>query len=91
MVTELALNENNYLKYLSVFVIYLIVDVAYQFAFGIQFSRNAQEEAGISQIFAPDIQNPLTLLIWFAIITTAIVKLVVEPAVKAKSIKNGSS
>lgn len=75
------------LKYLSVFVVYFIVDITYQVAFGIRFSQAAQEEAGIRDIFATDIQNPILILIWFAIMTTAIVKLVVEPAVEAKSIK----
>lgn len=75
------------LKYLSVFVVYFIVDVTYQVTFGIQFSQRIQEEAGIKEIFATDIQNPILILIWFAIMTTAIVKLVVEPAVEAKSIK----
>lgn len=61
------------LKYLSVFVVYFIVDVTYQVAFGIQFSQGVQEEAGIREIFATDIQNPILILIWFAIMTTAIV------------------
>ncbi|MBB6461989.1 DUF2177 family protein [Flammeovirga kamogawensis] len=75
------------LKYLSVFVVYFIVDVTYQFAFGMNFSQNIQEQAGIREIFVTDIQNPVLLLIWFALITTAIVKLVVEPAVEAKDLK----
>ncbi|MCH2043800.1 MAG: DUF2177 family protein [Saprospiraceae bacterium] len=78
------------LKYLSVFFIYFIIDVGYQFTFGINFSKGVQEEAGISQIFATDIQNPILILIWFSIMTTAIVKLVVEPAVAAKSIKEAA-
>ena len=75
------------LKYFSVFIIYFILDVTYQAAFGISFSQNAQEEAGIKEIFATEIQNPILIIIWFAIMTTAIVKLVVEPAVEAKSLK----
>ena len=75
------------LKYLSVFVIYFIVDVTYQMVFGIPFSKKIQEEAGIAEIFASEIQNPVLLLVWFAIMTLAIVKLVVEPAVEAKSLK----
>ncbi|MEM7374400.1 MAG: DUF2177 family protein [Bacteroidota bacterium] len=75
------------LTYLSVFVVYFIVDVTYQAVFGIQFSQTLQEEAGIREIFAAEIQHPILILIWFAIMTTAIVKLVVEPAVEAKSIK----
>ncbi len=78
------------LKYLSVFVVYFIVDVTYQVAFGIQFAQGAQEEAGIREIFATDIQNPVLILIWFAIMTIAIVKLAVEPAVKEKSIKKAA-
>ena len=78
------------LKYLSVFVVYFIVDVTYQVAFGINFSQGIQEEAGIKHLFATSIQNPILLLIWFAIMTTAIVKLVVEPAVAAKSIKQAT-
>ena len=75
------------LKYLSVFVIYFIVDVTYQMVFGIPFSKKIQEEAGIAEIFASEIQNPVLMLVWFAIMTLAIVKLVVEPAVEAKSLK----
>ena len=74
------------LKYLSVFAVYLAVDVTYQFVFGIPFSQRIQEDAGIRDIFAETIQNPILILIWFAIMTTAIVRLVVEPAVAAKSI-----
>jgi uncharacterized membrane protein len=80
--------KTNILKYLSVFVVYFILDVTYQVAFGLNFSQSVQEEAGIREIFATDIQNPILILIWFSIMTTAIVKLVVEPAVKAKSIKD---
>ncbi len=78
------------LKYLSVFAVYFIVDVIYQVAFGIQFAQGVQEGAGIREIFAADIQNPVLILIWFAIMTTAIVKLAVEPSVKAKSIKDAA-
>ncbi|AZQ63802.1 DUF2177 family protein [Flammeovirga pectinis] len=78
------------LKYLSVFVVYFVVDVTYQFVFGMNFSQNIQEQAGIREIFVTDIQNPLLILIWFALMTTAIVKLVVEPAVKAKDIKSAA-
>ncbi len=78
------------LKYLSVFVIYFILDVTYQILFGIQFAQDVQEEAGIKEIFATDVQNPILILIWFAIMTTAIVKLAVEPAVEAKNIKSAA-
>ena len=80
--------NTNILKYLSVFVVYFILDVTYQVTFGINFSQSVQEEAGIREIFTTDIQNPILILIWFSIMTTAIVKLVVEPAVEAKSIKD---
>ena len=78
------------LKYFSVFGIYFIIDASYQFMFGIKFSRTVQEEAGISDIFATDIQNPVLILIWFILMTIAIVKLAVEPAVEAKSIKRAA-
>ena len=75
------------LKYLSVFLIYFIVDVTYQVFFGIGFAQKAQEAAGIKDIFVTDIENPVYILVWFVIMTVAIVKLVVDPAVDAKSIK----
>lgn len=75
------------LKYTSVFFVYFIIDLTYQITFGMQFSQRIQEEAGIKEIVASEIQNPILILIWFAIMTTAIVKLAVEPAVEAKSIK----
>lgn len=82
--------KTSVLKYLSVFGVYFIIDVAYQMLFGIQFAQRVQDEAGIRRIFATDIQNPILILIWFAIMTVAIVKLVVEPAVEAKSIKDAA-
>ena len=78
------------LKYFSVFGIYFIIDASYQFMFGIKFSTTVQEEAGISDIFATDIQNPVLILIWFILMTIAIVKLAVEPAVEVKSIKTAA-
>jgi len=75
------------LKYTSVFFVYFTIDLTYQITFGMQFSQRIQEEAGIKEIVASEIQNPILILIWFAIMTTAIVKLAVEPAVEAKSIK----
>ncbi len=78
------------LKYLSVFVVYFMVDVTYQVAFGINFSQGVQEAAGIQHLFVSSIQNPILIFIWFAIMTAAIVKLVVEPAVAAKSLKQAA-
>lgn len=79
--------KRNILKYLSVFGIYFVVDVTYQFSFGMKMSQSLQESAGIKSIFASDVQNPILILIWFALMTTAVVKLAVEPAVKEKSVK----
>lgn len=78
------------LKYLSVFVTYFIVDVAYQLIIGMNLSKNLQKEAGIDDLFVSDVQHPILILIWFTIMTIAIVKLVVEPAVKLKSLKSAA-
>lgn len=77
----------NILKYLSVFISYFIVDVTYQMIIGIKLSSRLQKEAGIDDIFVSEVQHPILLLIWFLIMTVAIVKLVVEPAVELKSLK----
>ena len=77
----------NILKYLSVFFSYFIVDASYQALFGIKFAQKAQEAAGIKDIYAEGLQNPILMLIWFIIMTIGIVKLAVEPAVKEKNIK----
>lgn len=79
--------KKNILKYLSVFVSYFIIDVAYQMTIGIKLSSEFQKKAGIDDIFVSEVQNPILILIWFAIMTVAIVKLVVEPAVELKSLK----
>lgn len=79
--------KRSFLKYLSVFLIYFIVDVTYQVLFGIDFAQRAQEAAGIKSIYATELENPIYILIWFLIMTVAIVKLVVEPAVEANSVK----
>lgn len=75
------------LKYLSVFISYFIVDVTYQMIIGIKLSSRLQKEAGIDDMFVSEVQHPILLLIWFLIMTVAIVKLVVEPAVELKSLK----
>ena len=54
------------LKYLSVFVTYFIVDVAYQLIIGMNLSKNLQKEAGIDDLFVSDVQHPILILIWFA-------------------------
>ena len=79
--------KQNILKYLSVFLSYFAFDLTYQIVFGIPFSQRMQEAAGIKDIFATEVQNPILILIWFLIMTFAIVKLVVEPAVEQKSVK----
>ena len=79
--------KTNLLKYLSVFVVYFIIDASYQAIVGIRLSQGFQEEAGIKDVFATEPQNPILILVWFVIMTVAIVKLAVEPAVEAKSIK----
>jgi len=73
--------KTNILKYLSVFAVYFFVDVTYQVAFGIKFAQQVQASAGIADIYATELQNPIYILIWFAIMTVAIVKLAVEPGV----------
>ena len=55
--------KNEVLKYLSVFIAYFIVDVGYQFAFGMNFSQAVQEEAGIKDIFV-QIYNTLFLSLY---------------------------
>ena len=80
----------NILKYLSVFFSYFIVDASYQALFGIKFAQKAQEAAGIKDIYAEGLQNPILMLIWFIIMTIGIVKLAVEPAVKEKNIKGAA-
>ena len=73
--------KQNILKYLSVFSFYFAFDFTYQILFSIPFSQRMLEAAGIKDIFATEVQNPILILIWFLIMTFAIVKLVVEPAV----------
>lgn len=73
------------LKYLSVLLVYFVVDVAYQILFGIPFAAHLQEKAGISGIYAESIR-PELIGLWFIIITVAIVHLVVDPAVKEGSV-----
>ena len=79
--------KRNILKYLSVFGIYFAIDLSYQIVFGIPFGQRVQAEAGITDMFASEVQNPILILLWFAIMTFAIVKLAVEPSVKEKNIK----
>lgn len=76
------------LKYVSVFFSYFAIDVTYQILFGIPFGQRVQQEAGITDMFASEVQNPILILLWFLIMTFAIVKLVVEPSVEKKSVKS---
>lgn len=80
-------------KYLGVFIIYLIIDVLYQFGIGMSLSTQLQEAAGIRSIFLSTVEKPWLILVWFAIMTTAIVNLVVDPAVAkgsaSSALKNG--
>jgi uncharacterized membrane protein len=82
--------KTSILKYLGVFATYFIVDASYQILFGLPFGQKIQAATGIQDIFATSPQNPELMLIWFAIMTLAIVKLVVEPAVASKSIKTAA-
>lgn len=79
----------NILKYASVFIVYFIIDVSYQVVFGIPFSTQAQEAAGIREIYASEPRNPIFILIWFVIITIAIVKLAVNPALEKRNVALG--
>ena len=74
------------LKYVSVLVIYFVVDVAYQILFGIPFATQVQEKAGISGIYAETIR-PQLIGVWFVVITVAIVHLAVNPAVANSSVR----
>lgn len=74
------------LKYVSVLLVYFVVDVAYQVVFGIPFASHLQQKAGISDIYAEAIWFEL-IAVWFVIITVAIVHLVVNPAVANGSVR----
>ena len=78
------------LKYISVLLIYFVIDVSYQMLFGIPMSQSIQETAGIQGIFATEIAKPSLILVWFLLMTLAIVKLAVNPALEARSVKKAA-
>ncbi len=73
--------------YLLVFLTYLIVDCCYQFIFGIEFSTQQYEEAGIIDILASPPQHLWLFLVFFILITTANVELAVKPALQKNNLK----
>lgn len=85
--------KSNAKLFASIFIIYFIVDVAYQFAFGMHFSKGYYEAAGIAHIFVETPRHPITILAFFIIITSVLLELAVKPAIEQKNVglavKNG--
>lgn len=78
--------KSNAKLFASILIIYFVVDVVYQFAFGMNFSKGFYEAAGIADIFVDAPRYPVTILAFFMIITTVLLQLAVKPAIQQKNL-----
>ena len=77
----------NYLQiYFTAFIVYFVVDAAYQIAFGLRLDDYLFSQAGIKDIFNETVKWPLSFLIFFILISFANLELVIRPAMQRQSI-----
>ncbi|MEM8922666.1 MAG: DUF2177 family protein [Actinomycetota bacterium] len=73
--------------YLSILFIYLVVDVGYQAAFGINQMSSQFENAGIDDVMSSAPQYAWTIPIFFLVMAFVLLKVVVLPAVERGSVR----
>ncbi|MEM7337451.1 MAG: DUF2177 family protein [Actinomycetota bacterium] len=76
------------LMYLSILVIYLVIDVAYQAAFGLNQMTSLFETAGIDDVMSSEPQYIWTVPIFFLVMAFVLLRVVVRPAVEQRSVSS---
>lgn len=74
------------LMYASVLVVYIVADVAYQMAFGLNQMSSLFEAAGIDDVMSTEPQYIWTVPIFFLVMAFVLLRVVVMPAVEAGSV-----
>lgn len=71
-----------------IIVFYFVIDVIYQVAFGINFNTTQYENAGIDGIFADPPRHLYLFVVFFLLIASSNLVLVVEPSIAESSVAN---
>ena len=86
--------ENRLTQFISIFVIYITVDVAYQLSIGLKFMGGLYESAGIRDVMSEQPNHAWTILPFFIMIAFVLLKLAVQPAIEKgqyrAAIQNGA-
>ena len=78
--------------YLRALVTYIVVDVAYQAAIGFHLMTHFVTSSPLKDVYVePTRVGALLMLLFFAIIAFANLKLAIEPAIEAKSVRLAST
>ncbi|MEM7321579.1 MAG: DUF2177 family protein [Actinomycetota bacterium] len=68
--------------YVSILVIYLVIDVLYQAAFGLNRMSSLFEDAGIDDVMTDEPQYIWTVPIFFLVMAFVLLRVVVQPAIE---------
>ena len=71
--------------FLSILIIYFVVDVAYQVAYGMNNIRSIYDAAGISPIMNETPAYLATIPLFFVVMAFVLLQVVVEPAIEKRS------
>lgn len=74
------------LMYVSILLIYFVVDVAYQVLFGLKFVASLYEAAGITEVFSTEPQHLETIPLFFLVMAFVLLKVVVLPAIEKRDV-----
>ncbi|MEM7092296.1 MAG: DUF2177 family protein [Actinomycetota bacterium] len=85
-----ASRRNDVQLFLAIVVVYFVVDVLYQVAFGIRFNTDQYERAGIDGIFADPPRHLYLFVVFFAVIGLANLVLVVKPSIVERSVRSAA-
>ena len=68
--------------YLSILVIYFVIDLSFQFSIGLNLTRGIYADAGITDILTKQPGHAWTIPLFFVAIAYVLLKLAVEPALE---------
>ena len=78
--------NSKFLMFLSILVIYFVVDVAYQVSIGLKLVGSLYEAAGVSDVFSSEPQHLATIPLFFVVMAFVLLRVVVLPAIEKKDV-----